>query len=804
VKNRKTQLPLRFVIQDVFKLTESGRYDVAAIVNSEVRIILLYCTQAEASLILAQGARAGLNTSNYLWIVTQSVVGDPSERIAMREQLPVGMLGIHFDPRLDNVLPNVMPLAMEVYARGAVSFLNTTGGELNYDMHCMTNATNWEWGHEFFKHLLNVTLHGERVFQPDGTVKRANLKVVNLRPTVDSGVHWEEVGSWNTETGLDIKDIVWPNESRVPPKGVPEKFSIRINFLEEPPFIMTQEPDVVTGRCLANRGVSCTVPRDGSEQGTRDEGNSSTVSKCCYGLCVDLLHKFESDLGFSYALTRVDDPKFGTYELGKWNGLMAALVNKQTDMVLSALKISSEREAVVDFTVPFLESGIAIVVAKRTGIISPTAFLEPFDTSSWMLVALVAVQAAALSIFIFEWLSPAGYNMKASPKSHGHKFSLFRTYWLVCAVLFQASVSVDCPRGLTSRFMSSIWALFAVVFLAIYTANLAAFMIPRKEYHDFSGIHDTRISNPWSVQPPMKFTTLPFSYSAVTLKNYHQEVHRHLLRYQNYSNSREAIVAVKNSSLDAFIYDGTVLSYLVSQDEECRLLQVGSWSAMTGYGLAFPLHSKYKAKFNEKLLEYRENGDLERLGRFWLHGVCKPNMQEKRASEPLSIDQFLSAFLLLILGTLVSLCLLICEHVYVSYVRHRDGQGRSREPKGRPACLSALSQSPGQSSASLLVRSCSIPESLAASWERSSPRHPSMAPYKCPQPRGDRHATPPASLAGCRADPCTADLGTLQGELEEAQAQIAVLEQQLAEQEAGEAGEVGTNTAEVAEKETVL
>ena len=35
----------------------------------------------------------------------------------------------------------------------------------------------------------------------------------------------------------------------------------------------------------------------------------------------------------------------------------------------------------------------------------------------------------------------------------------------------------------------------------------------------------------------------------------------------------------------------------------------------------------------------RENGELERLGRYWLHGVCKPNMQEKRASEPLSIDQ---------------------------------------------------------------------------------------------------------------------------------------------------------------------
>ena len=68
-------------------------------------------------------------------------------------------------------------------------------------------------------------------------------------------------------------------------------------------------------------------------------------------------------------------------------------------------------------------------------------------------------------------------------------------------------------------------------------------------------------------------------------------------------------------------------------------------------------------------MKYRENGDLERMQRFWFTGACDPTKRHRTSSKPLALAQFMSAFLLLGIGIIFSAFLLLCERSYFGYIR---------------------------------------------------------------------------------------------------------------------------------------
>ncbi|MPC60960.1 Glutamate receptor ionotropic, NMDA 2A [Portunus trituberculatus] len=88
-----------FTITNTVRVSDP-EIDLRELVSSEARILFLYSTRQEAAAIMSSAQRLGLNGhplvppaptgTNYLWIVTQSVIQSNADAPG---EFPVGMLG---------------------------------------------------------------------------------------------------------------------------------------------------------------------------------------------------------------------------------------------------------------------------------------------------------------------------------------------------------------------------------------------------------------------------------------------------------------------------------------------------------------------------------------------------------------------------------------------------------------------------------------------------------------------------------------------------------------------------------------
>ncbi|XP_076442925.1 uncharacterized protein LOC143281574 [Babylonia areolata] len=566
---------------------------------------------------------------------------------------------------------------------------------------------------------------------------------------------FQTVATWDGRE-LSVMQIAWPGNSSHPPTGLPESYHLEVATYVEEPHV-TYKPLDGQGTCDMHATRCHVYPRD--EQDKRIAGLPK-MAMCCSGLSIDILARISRELNFNYSLFEVESGGYGSAvdhtNNTEWTGLMGAVMKGQAEVAMAALSITPERQMAVDFSVPFLETGITIVVAIREGAISPTAFLEPYDYRSWTLILVFSVHATGASIFIFEWLSPYGLDQGHTPLSV-HKFSLFRSFWLIWAMLFGAAVTTDVPRGVASRFLANIWALFALVFLASYTANLAAFMITKEEFYDLSGIQDWRLKNPHHRHPPFKYATMPNGSTESNIRKNHKDLYDHMKKYPQYT-VKEAVNSLKNQKIQAFIYDATTLEYAVGRDVDCKLKSVGKRYAETGYGVGFPKNSRWTKKFNEVLLRMQDEGEIERLQKFWLAGACHKKSQHRgSSSHTLGILNFTSAFILLGGGVMLGVLLLMLEHAYFRFVR------KSLKRWDRCGCCSLVSLSMGRS----LTFEQSVMEAIDFQ-----------------------------KLHKCRDPLCETQLWKARHELDIAMLKIDQLQRQLAKQEAREGNAIRETRAE--------
>ncbi|XP_051920892.1 glutamate receptor ionotropic, NMDA 2D isoform X2 [Hippocampus zosterae] len=626
--------------------------------ENEAQVRLLYCSQEEAELVFRAAWAAGQAGGSHMWFAVGPALSGLSMESMPRALFAVRPQGWRDEPR------RRIARGVSVLTHGAVATrkdYGTTGGP-NFVTNCAADANQTQRMRGRMRYFSNITLGGrDYSFDADGYLANPFLDVISWTP----GRGWEDVGWW--ENG--VLRLRYPAWSRYGPflKPPDDAQHLRVVTLEERPFVIVELADPASGTCIRD-SVPCRRPLNTS---ANHEG-VAPMKQCCKGFCIDILKRLAKIVGFTYDLYLVTNGKHGKKIDGVWNGMIGEVVYKRADMAIGSLTINEERSEVVDFSVPFVETGISVMVSRSNGTVSPSAFLEPYSPAVWVMMFVMCLTVVAVTVFIFEFFSPVGYNrsLQTGKKAGGSTFTIGKSVWLLWAIVFNNSVPVENPRGTTSKIMVLIWAFFAVIFLASYTANLAAFMIQEEYIDTVSGLSDKKFQHPEEQYPPLKFGTVPNGSTEKNIRSNYPDMHQYMGKY-NQRGVEDAILNLKTGKLDAFIYDAAVLNYMARKDEGCKVMTIGSGKvfATTGYGIALHKNSRWKRPLDLALLQLVGDDEIEMLERLWLSGICHNDKIEVMSSK-LDIDNMAGVFYMLLVAMGLSLLVFAWEHLVYWKLRH--------------------------------------------------------------------------------------------------------------------------------------
>jgi len=82
------------------------------------------------------------------------------------------------------------------------------------------------------------------------------------------------------------------------------------------------------------------------------------------GFLVDMLKELSTMLGFTFTIHENPDQIYGSYVGGEWKGMIAEVMSGAADIALADMTITPKREEAVDFSHPFLYTGLGVLGFK--------------------------------------------------------------------------------------------------------------------------------------------------------------------------------------------------------------------------------------------------------------------------------------------------------------------------------------------------------------------------------------------------------------------------------------------------------
>ncbi|CAF4962021.1 unnamed protein product [Rotaria sp. Silwood1] len=497
---------------------------------------------------------------------------------------------------------------------------------------CRSNFIEpWSPGKVYLENLLNTNFYGltGNVQFSNRTGQRTNYTFDVYRVTRNNLP--KNIGFFRSPTTLEVADD--------------SSYRFRISYDNRTRLVVTifDEPFMMLKKNRNDTLTEKSIPR-----GTILE--PSAVEGFCADLAYDVCHK-KLKLPYKFLI----ETKYGNeIEKGIWDGMVGALINRDADLSIATLTINGAREKVVDFSKPFIDLGISIMISKpdkeKPGVFS---FMEPLSRGIWICVIISYLVVSAILFLVSRTSSYEWYFENETDVIPRNKFSMQNALFFSFAAFMHQGVDL-LPRSFSGRVVTSAWWFFSLILVSSYTANLAAFLTVENLVPPIDTVEDL------AKQIDIRYGTLK---GGSTMAFFNKSTLTTFKRMWNFmqqnkddvfvTSNREGIQKVRDSKGKfAFLLESTLNEY-VNERSPCDTMRIGENIDAKGYGIATPLGSDLREAINIAVLELTESGVLERLKQKWYYETSEctnAGTKESKQSTPLNLANVAGMFYVLIIG----------------------------------------------------------------------------------------------------------------------------------------------------------
>jgi len=148
------------------------------------------------------------------------------------------------------------------------------------------------------------------------------------------------------------------------------------------------------------------IERIFDEKVTQEAKQRMSFEERYEGFCVDLIKQLAKTVKFKYKFQLEPNGAYGKFKDGKWNGMIAELRSQQADMSAIDMSITAQRQSAIDFTMPFMNTGVGILYKKKKPP-PPNlfSFLSPLSIDVWIYMT-TAYLGVSILMFLLARISP--------------------------------------------------------------------------------------------------------------------------------------------------------------------------------------------------------------------------------------------------------------------------------------------------------------------------------------------------------------------------------------------------------------